>query len=208
MIKIILVRHGQTENNKAGLAQGHNDSDLTEEGLIQLEKIKEFLKNYKIDVVFSSSLGRALKTAKKICENRNVEYIIDDNLKEINWGELSKLSVEELLKKWSEYYKSEKVKGIPRENIRPKNGENSFDHIKRVKKVLDKIIKDYNNKTVVLVAHGGTNKVIIGLLRKVDPEEFYNIEQNNACINLLELSEKGNLLKSELNITKHLKEEK
>lgn len=205
MINIILVRHGQTLKNKEGFVQGHNDSDFTSEGLTQLEKTKEFLKDYKIDIAFSSSLGRAVKTAKKICEDRNVLPLIEEDLKELNWGDFGRFSTDQLLQKWSEYYESEKSKGIPKENIRPPNGENTYDHMLRVKTFLDKLIKNYQNKNVLVVAHGGTNKVLIGLLKKVDPEQFYVIKQDNACINFLELDEGGNLLDFKLNLTEHLK---
>jgi broad specificity phosphatase PhoE len=201
MIKIILVRHGQTIKNKAGLAQSHTDSDFTQEGLIQIEKTKEFLKNHKIDAVFSSDLGRAVKTAEKICECHKVRHILDKNLRELNWGDFMKFPTDQLLTKWSEFYDSERSKGIAVEEIRPKNGENSFDHIIRVKKVLDIIIKDYKNKVVLVVAHGGTNKVLIGILNKSHVDEFYKIKQDNACINLLELDDGGNLISSKLNET-------
>jgi broad specificity phosphatase PhoE len=205
MTKIILVRHGQTIKNKAGLAQGHTDSELTEEGLIQLEKTQNFLRGHKIDAVFSSNLGRAIKTAKKICENREVTHIIEENLKELSWGDFASWPTDQLLKKWTEYYDSEKARGIPVEDIRPKNGENTFDHMLRIKNVLSKIIKEYKNKTVLIVGHGGTNKVIIGLLREVDSEKFYEIKQDNCCINFLELDENGKLIDMKLNLTEHLK---
>jgi probable phosphoglycerate mutase len=183
MIKIILVRHGQTIKNKEGVAQGHNE----------------------IDVILSSSLGRAIKTAKKIGENHKALHVIEENLKELSWGDFASLPTEQLLKKWSEYYDSEKTKGISRENIRPKNGENTFDHIFRVQKVMAKIIQNYKDKTILIVAHGGTNKVLIGLLKKLDPDKFYTIKQDNACINLLKLDNEGKLIDIKLNSTEHLK---
>jgi broad specificity phosphatase PhoE len=205
MAKIILIRHGQTMKNKVGLPQGHTDSDLTEEGLVQLEKTRDFLKDHQIDVVFSSNLGRAIKTAKKICENRKVEHIIEEDLKELSWGDFASEPTDRLLKKWSDYYALEKSKGIRRENIRPPNGENTFDHMSRVNRFLDKLKRNHRNKNVLIVAHGGTNKVLIGLLRKLDPEEFYTLKQDNACINFLELDEEGKLINMQLNITEHLK---
>jgi len=66
------------------------------------------------------------------------------------------------------------------------------------------ISNKFHNKTILIVGHGGTNKVIIGLLRKIDPEKFYNIQQDNACINFLELNKFGNPIRMKLNYIKHL----
>lgn len=85
-MKIILVRHAQTINNKEGIAQSHSDSELTKEGQIQLQKTKMFLKEYKIDAIFCSDLDRSFESAKIISEPHKLKPIIDDRLKEINWG--------------------------------------------------------------------------------------------------------------------------
>lgn len=204
MLKIILVRHAQTIKNREGIAQSLDDSDLTKEGYLQLEKTKEFLKNYKIDVVFCSSLERTVKSAEYIAKPHNLKPILDNKLNEINWGDFSGLSTAKLLKKWSKYYEEAIKKGSSREDIKPPNGENCFDHMKRIKKFLDFIIKNYFNKTVLVVGHGGTNKVIIGLLKEVDTEKFYDIKQDNACINFLDVDSNRKLIRCELNITKHL----
>ena len=75
-----------TINNKEGIAQSHSDSGLTKEGQIQLQKTKMFLKEYKIDAIFCSDLDRSFESAKIISEPHKLKPIIDDRLKEINWG--------------------------------------------------------------------------------------------------------------------------
>lgn len=203
-MKIILIRHAQTVKNQLNVAQGHGDSDLTPEGVIQTEKTRDFLKNHHIDAVFCSNLGRAIKTATTIAEPHHIKIYPDDNLKELEWGEFSKYNTKELLAHWSKFYEEQLSKGIPKEQIRPENGENSYDHAKRIQIFLDKIKKSYQNKTILIVGHGGTNKVIIGLLKQVDPEQFYTVKQDNACINIIELDEKGKLLTADINNTVHL----
>ncbi len=88
-----------------------------------------------------------------------------------------------ILEKWRNYYLSEKKKGIPREEIRIPNGENSWDHQKRIKKFLENIIKEEGE--IIIVAHSGTNKVFIGTINNVDPDDFYTIKQDNTCVNEL-----------------------
>jgi len=204
-MRILLIRHAQTEKNKAGIMQSHNDSEITNEGFEQIKKIISRLKKEKIDAIFCSSLGRAVKTAKEIARLKKLKLTVDDRLKELNAGDFSTLPTKEMLRRWAEYYETKQREGIKRELIRPPNGENSFDHLKRIKSFLRDLIKDYNNKTVVIVGHSGTNKVIIGALKKLDPDDFYSIEQKNACINFLELDSEGNLVKAELNVVDHLR---
>jgi probable phosphoglycerate mutase len=204
-MKIILVRHAQTLKNKEGKMQGHEDSDLTEEGREQVLKIVKRLSHENVSGVYCSGLGRALKTADKISESHGLKTKIDRRLNELNWGDFSSAPVKEVILKWSNYYGEMKKKGVPREEIRPPKGENSFDHAGRVKGFIDELEKKHTNDTVVIVGHSGTNKVFIGILRGIDPEKFYEIEQDNACINYIELDEKGNIIKSEINVTAHLK---
>ncbi|MBU2052642.1 MAG: histidine phosphatase family protein [Nanoarchaeota archaeon] len=94
---------------------------------------------------------------------------------------------------------------MSKEIIGPPKGENSYDHAKRIKHFLDELYNKYPNKTIIIVGHGGTNKVIIGILKGLNPEEFYNVKQDHACINILELDNQFNLIKSNLNLTTHLK---
>jgi len=66
MTKLIFVRHGETRYNKQGTPQGIVDSPLTKEGKKDIEKAALLLKNEKIDVIFSSDLGRCRKTSETI----------------------------------------------------------------------------------------------------------------------------------------------
>lgn len=88
----------QTTKNKEGFAQGHGDSNLTPEGIIQTKRTRDFLKNKHIDAIFCSSLGRAVKTATIIATPHNLTPIPKDDLREINWGGWSTLPVKNLLK--------------------------------------------------------------------------------------------------------------
>ncbi|MEK6910393.1 MAG: histidine phosphatase family protein [Nanoarchaeota archaeon] len=204
-MKIILIRHVQTEKNKKGILISQRDSDITEEGLDQIKKIISKLSNEKISTIYCSKLGRSVKTAEAISKAYNVNLKFDDRLKELNWGGLTDIPVKEVISKWTKYYGEEKARGVPRENIRPKNGENSFDHAKRVDNFIKEITKKYKNETIVIVGHSGTNKVFIGLLKNLDPEQFYEVKQDNGCINYIELDEKGKLTIYNLNYTDHLK---
>jgi broad specificity phosphatase PhoE len=123
---------------------------------------------------------------------------------ELSWGDFGVYTSSELMKKWEEHYILETNKGTPREEIRPPKGENVYDHIKKINNFVQKVKSEYHNKTILVVAHGGTNRVLIGLLKNKDPDEYYIISQENACINILELDDAGNVIREEINKTEHL----
>ena len=81
-MKIILVRHGETEENKQKISQGWMNSQLSEIGLNQARKVAEFLKDEEIDFCYSSDLDRASKTAEEILEFQNkAKLILDKRLR-------------------------------------------------------------------------------------------------------------------------------
>ena len=85
---IYFVRHGETDYNKQGRAQGHMDIPLNETGLMQAKTVAKALKNTKLDVIYSSPLQRAKVTADTINTHHNVEVICDDRLKELYRGDI------------------------------------------------------------------------------------------------------------------------
>ncbi len=206
MTRIIIIRHCETVDNVKGKMQGyHEDSDFTEEGNKQAERLLRRLKDEDIKAIYCSDLGRAFKTAKIIADGHGLEPIQIKGLRECNIGDWRDLPVKDGLNKWIEYYESEKKKGIRREEIKPPNGENSFDHQKRVMKVIKNIISEHPCDTIVIVGHSGTNRVIIGTFENKDPDDFYTVSQSNACINIIE-TDGTNTKIIAINDTKHLKD--
>ncbi len=208
MLKIILIRHCKTISNESGKLQGyHDDSGFTEEGIKQMKALSKKLKSEKIDAVYCSDLGRAYKTAQAIAKEHKLGVNKVKNLREADIGEWSNLPVKKAIGKWMRYYKEEKAKGIPREEIRPPAGENAWDHQKRLLGVITQIYSTHKNGTIVIVGHAGTNKVLLGSFQNTDPDDFYKVPQDNACINIINFY--GNSYKViSINDTTHLKDEK
>ena len=98
MITVYLTRHGQTVWNLDKRLQGSGNSDLTDHGVEQAEQLKKRVDGLKLDVIYTSPLERARKTANIIRGNRNIEIIEVDAFKEISFGEYEGHTEEELLK--------------------------------------------------------------------------------------------------------------
>ena len=95
-----LIRHGQTTENIEGRLQGHFDSRLDETGLIQAEAAAVRLAGEQFDVIYSSDLQRARKTAEIIAAKLKMDVIPMRELREWHLGELENRLCKEL---WAEY---------------------------------------------------------------------------------------------------------
>ena len=99
-IKIILVRHGQSIGNQTRVFLGHTDLDLSDLGYKQAEVTADYLKNEKIDYIFSSDLIRAYNTALPHAKLRNMSVICNKNLREAYVGAWEGMNVDDIIVKW------------------------------------------------------------------------------------------------------------
>ena len=82
-----IVRHGQTNWNILGKTQGHGNSDLTEKGENQALELAKAIKEYPIDFIYSSDLGRAVQTAEIIGNTIGVDVEETPALREMGFGD-------------------------------------------------------------------------------------------------------------------------
>ena len=100
IIKLILVRHGQSIGNQLRIFLGHTDLDLSDLGYKQAECTAEHLKNEKIDYIYSSDLIRAYNTAIPHAKIRNITIIRDKNLREAYVGAWEGMNVDDIIERW------------------------------------------------------------------------------------------------------------
>lgn len=151
-MKIYYVRHGQTDWNLARKMQGgQTESPLNETGIKQAEETRIQLENIKYDVVIRSPMLRAQQTAEIINSGRNIEITIDERLRERKLGELEGYPIT------AEYEQQIWDYGL---NIDIKGGENLNEFEKRIIDCIQDIKVKYQDKTVLIVAHGGIAKVL------------------------------------------------
>ena len=158
---IYIVRHGQTEWNLLGKVQGKQDISLNEKGKEQALLSKKELDNKKIDLIIVSPLKRALETAEIINKDRNIPMIIDERIKERDFGEFEGEGFGLLdTKPFWDYYINEKY--LEAECVQ--------DFFKRIYDFLDDITKKYKDKNVLLVTHGGVSLPVHCYFSKFIPE--------------------------------------
>lgn len=174
---ILLIRHAETEKNQEKKISGQDDSELTIIGLEQARKTAKYLKSLNISKIYSSDLGRSYKTASIIGKELNLNPIQKKEFRENNISIWKDLTKEEIISRMKEREKKLKLKGFSDEDIRPPKGENTYDHRGRILTGLKDIINI--DGTIVIVAHAGTNKVLLGYLNKMSISKYYEIRQDN-----------------------------
>lgn len=198
-MRLIITRHGETEENIEGITQGHLPGTLSKLGKEQAKKLALRLKKEKFDVIFSSDLKRAKDTTKEILKYHKVPVFYTKELRERNHGEYEG-------KKRAEYL--HKVKGSHYFSLdgKPKGGESFREMGIRVKKFLNKTHKRYFGKKVLIVGHGGINIVLrTVLLKKPLDSLFQDKVQGNTGIDIFEIDEEKNPKVILINYIKHLK---
>lgn len=162
-----LIRHGETDWNKEQRTQGHTDNTLNETGKSQAEKAAQSLKNSNIDLIISSNLKRAVETAEIIARATGVEIMIDENLKERNYGEGEGLLREELKAK----YESTKTKDhkIP-------GGESYDELLERAWKSFSEHQKAHVHKNVAVVSHGAVIRALLKQIKNWSWDEMFASE--------------------------------
>jgi broad specificity phosphatase PhoE len=85
--RLVLVRHGETLDNAAGIWQGHRDTELSPVGVAQAERAAETLAGYEPQVLVSSDLKRARVTADCVGAAAGMPVAVDPRLREIDVGE-------------------------------------------------------------------------------------------------------------------------
>lgn len=170
MVNLYFVRHGQTEWNAVRKLQGVKDSPLTKEGLDQSKLLKQALSQINFDRIISSPLKRAHHTAKLISHN-NSKISIDENLCEMSFGEIEGTPKEEFENEYpTEFYNLWHHADLY--NPCKFNGE-TFKSLKnRVLEFLDSL-KEYENKTILVVAHGMVLKMIFGEIWEHNLTKFW-----------------------------------
>lgn len=102
--RLVVVRHGQTEWNVAGRYQGHADIPLDEEGEAQAAALAETLADLAPDLVVSSDLQRAVRTAAPLAARAGLVPILDRRLREVDVGAWEGLTAEEALARFPVEY--------------------------------------------------------------------------------------------------------
>jgi len=195
-MRLIITRHGETEENNLGIIQGHLPGKLSDKGVAQAKKVALRLKDEKIDYIYSSDLARTSDTTKEIVKfHPNVPVKFVKELREMYLGDWQG-------KKKSDLGFSSNARFA---EFSPKGGETCEELFNRAKNFLHEVSAKHLNDNVLFVGHNGINKALIAVITNKTPEDIKSMENfHNTSITIFEIDENKNHKTHIFNCKKHL----
>ncbi len=178
--QLILVRHGETVHNVAGLAQGWGDSALSERGQRQVAALAHRVARMKPAAIFSSPLQRARTTADAIAGSSGLDVQLIDDLREMNYGTWEGKSFLDVRRNDEESYR----RWISDLNFPSPEGESHQHVFDRMRRAFEAIRAAANGHPVVAVTHGNAIRIAATVLLELPLSASRNLAQDNAAINI------------------------
>ncbi|HEX3033544.1 MAG TPA: histidine phosphatase family protein [Thermodesulfobacteriota bacterium] len=181
-MKLILVRHAETEWNRLGRCQGFADLELNENGRGQVKELAKSLRDKVISAVYSSDLRRAVDTAKAIADCHGLTVEIDPDLREMNQGDLEGLTFDVIREKYAELLTEWRENP---ELVRLPLGETLKEVQERALKSVEKMYSKHSGETVVAVSHNLTIVTLLCKFTGVELKEFLSFKLQASSKNVI-----------------------
>lgn len=204
MLRLLLVRHGQSVWNSEKRIQGQQDVSLSDEGRKQALALGERLRGTPIHACFSSPLKRAAETAELILKasGNSVSVTTLPELMERNFGDWEGKLIDDLRFLFPEEF----PKWLESHQIPPPPGGEGLDELlRRVEQGLRQILAT-GEGNILVVGHGGSIKAAICVLFRLPLSSFARMRTDNASLTVLEISD-GRARLIRFNDTCHLQGE-
>lgn len=137
MVHLYLVRHGETEENVAGILQGHMPGLLTERGREQARQLRDTLRGTSFDALYVSDLRRTLQTAEILNEALRLPLVEEPLLRERDWGELT----------------GRRIADIDTHSF-PPSVESVEGMFRRAALFLNRLLREHDGEKVLAISHG------------------------------------------------------
>lgn len=200
-MRLVLVRHGETEWNREYRVQGQADLPLNQSGRVQAEAIAGALRGEPIEAVYTSPLSRARETARAIGDRHQVDITIDGGLKELNVGLVDGKYYPEMRTDYPDFFR---VWADDPALARWPGGETLLELQDRVWATLQSIIDRNYVRSVVIVSHLFVLLAVLCRALDLSLTDFRRLNISVASISILEFSE-GRFRLDLFNETCHLK---
>ena len=154
MTTLLLARHGETDWNRDGRFQGHADTSLNARGREQAQALADELPH--VDVIYSSDLSRSLETAEIVSERLGLQVRVDPRLRERNFGSWEGLTGAEIERASPDAY----GRWRRGEGFGADDAERHEAFAERIEAFLTDVLPRHPGETVLVIAHGGSIRVI------------------------------------------------
>jgi alpha-ribazole phosphatase len=181
MSRLVVIRHAEPEERAHGLCYGTLDVGLSAEGRAHAARLAESLGALAYDAVYTSPRLRTSETAAPVARARELAPIVDDDLREIDFGELEgrrydeiAVTQPELYRRWMEAPTSVQFPG----------GESFADVRRRALRAMDRIRAAH--ECAVVVTHGGVVRAGLAEWLAMPSEAIFRLDQSYCGVNVVE----------------------
>lgn len=203
MTDLLLIRHGEATHNLVARWEGPSAAPLTEEGRRQAEAVARRLARWEPRVchLYSSPILRAYQTAEPIARFLGLGTVTEEQLSEIDFGQVSGLTREQFQARMPAVYARWSDRGD--QTFTFPGGEQRREFFQRVARALDTILARHPRGVVAIVAHGGTLRAALAHLFPDTMSDWWAYSLDNGSLTHVQVGQGTPRLKA-LNDCQHL----
>ena len=194
--RIYLIRHGEVAGAGTPRYNGHCDVALSERGVAMYHDLKPRFAGAAITACYSSDLTRCRIGAEILGSHTGCPPVLEPNLRELNIGLWEGMTWDDIISRYPDQWQA-RLDDIV--NYRVPGGENLRDLEARAMPVIDGIVSRHRGEEVLVVGHGGINRVILLNAVGAPLRNFFHIEQTYCCLNIIDYYEDGKMVVKLLN---------
>ncbi|MFO7249864.1 MAG: bifunctional RNase H/acid phosphatase [Actinomycetes bacterium] len=200
---LLLLRHGETPLSVEKRFSGIGDPMLTPRGLAQAEAAAARLSRepYRIDVIVSSPLKRALQTAEAVAAATGVQVVVDEGLRETDFGAWEGHTFAEIQRRWPDLLTA----WLADPAVAPPGGESFEQAARRVEAAVGRIVARYPGRAILVVSHVTPIKTILRLALLAPPAALHRMHLDIACLSVVDYYADGPAVVRSINDTAHLR---
>jgi len=182
-LRLVLIRHGETDWNRERRYQGHRDTPLSENGRAQAEAAGRSLAGERLAAVWSSPLRRARETAAAIAAPQGLPVRVEEAFGEMHFGEWEGLTVDEVSTRFPELHRA----WLDTPHLVALPGAETLEEVRsRALKGLESLRGAHDGGTVCLVSHGVTSRILILEALGLGLERVWSLQVSYTGISELE----------------------
>lgn len=182
-MRLVLVRHAETEASTRGRCYGSLDVGLSPLGRSQCAALARALSAESISAVVTSPRVRAVETATAIAEPHGIEVRFDTDLQELDFGELEGRTYDEIAASQPELYAQWMTQPT---RVRFPGGEGYADLANRAARAVRSLRAELDGRTAVAVTHGGVVRAVLSSVLAIPTERIFRIAVDPASVSIVE----------------------
>jgi broad specificity phosphatase PhoE len=185
VLRLLLIRHAETGQNRDGVGQGRADNPLSELGCKQAEALADALSNERLDAIYASPLQRAGQTAAAIAARHALSVIAEADLIEMDIGEMEGLTGPQLRERHPDFLRAWMSERVG--SVKMPGGESLEQVQSRAGAAIDRIMAAAGTGTVAAVSH---NFVVLSLLCRflaLPLKDFRRLRHSVAGLTIVEV---------------------